>query len=497
MLLCLALLAGQSNDAGAQAPAGLWQALAPGISYREFYLAGPNHVYVARLQRAEPQAIIESSISQGKLSGELETVRGMAERYDQAINYWGEEWGARNQVVVAINGYFFDPETGVPWSGQVHSGWYARRFDERQSSSGFAWTLDRDAFIGGCVVHRPEKQIITHLPTGDVIAFDGLNILRGEDQLIIYTPQYDAVTPTDEEGFEALVEMSRPLLILPTPGMVEGVVRQLHDGQGASPIPFDHIVLSASGEKAQALRENLAVGDRIGVSQEIRHLDPACSQPLSTGWTKTYASVGASFTFLREGVIQGLDDLGALLHNPRTAVAFNERYIFFIVVDGRQQLRSLGMSMVDLAVFAKLTLGATWGAALDGGGSTTMVVNGQVVNRPNPEIVAQGEGNALAVAPAKTVERVVANGLMMVVVQPRELSNRFNEGDPVAVAGASQAAVRLGPGTNYATLAYMAQDSQGVVLAHPLGGVLAKGYYWWKVDFGEMTGWVAEDYLNP
>jgi hypothetical protein len=38
-------------------------------------------------------------------------------------------------------------------------------------------------------------------------------------------------------------------------------------------------------------------------------------------------------------------------------------------------------------------------------------------------------------------------------------------------------------------------DASGVVLAHPLNGVLAKGSYWWKVDFGEVIGWVKEESL--
>jgi hypothetical protein len=495
-----------------QERADLWQPMAPGISYREFYLPAPNHVYVARMDRSEPSVTLDSSISQGKLSGELETVRGMAQRYDQAINYWEEGWGKRNQVVVAINGYFFDTESGVPWSGQLQSGWYAKRFDDRQNHSGFVWTMDRVAFVGGCIVHPPGKQIITHLPTGGTILFDGINKPREEDQLIIYTPQYDATTPAADEGYEALVELERPLMILPSPAMNIGVVRQINDGRGSTPIPFDHIVLSASGKAAEALRGSLSLGDQIGVSQEIRHLDSTCSTPLPQSWTKAYAAVGASFNFLREGVIQGSDDLGALLHNPRTAVAFNDRYIYFIVVDGRQPLHSLGMSSVDLALFAKLTLGATWGVALDGGGSTTMVVNGEVVNRPNPEIAFQedktfaskGESStsgpkALLSPPEQarnTVERVVANGLMMVVVQPKEQSTRFSPGTKVMITGGDQVGVRLGPGTNYAPLAYLTQSTQGILLDHPLNGVLAKDFYWWKVDFGDVVGWVAEDYLS-
>jgi uncharacterized protein YraI len=85
---------------------------------------------------------------------------------------------------------------------------------------------------------------------------------------------------------------------------------------------------------------------------------------------------------------------------------------------------------------------------------------------------------------------------MMVVVQPKEQSTRFNPGAKVMITGGDQVGVRLGPGTNYAPLAYLTQSTQGILLDHPLNGVLAKDFYWWKVDFGDVVGWVAEDYLS-
>ena len=79
----------------------------------------------------------------------------MAARYQNAVNYWGQTWGGRNDIPVAINGYFFDDigGTGTPWSGVAKSGWYAKRFTDNLGDAGFAWTQDRQAFIGACVFH--------------------------------------------------------------------------------------------------------------------------------------------------------------------------------------------------------------------------------------------------------------------------------------------------------------------------------------------------------
>jgi hypothetical protein len=142
-----------------------WEVVADGIEYQKFHLTSPRpiDIFVARMDRANLNATIESSIAQGSLAAGRETVSDMAARYDGAINYWGSTWGGRNQVAVAINGFFFDGTTGMPWSGQIHSGWYAKRFTDIQSVDGFIWTLNRQAFIGECSYINPIKQVITYL----------------------------------------------------------------------------------------------------------------------------------------------------------------------------------------------------------------------------------------------------------------------------------------------------------------------------------------------
>jgi len=39
--------------------------------------------------------------------------------------------------------------------------------------------------------------------------------------------------------------------------------------------------------------------------------------------------------------------------------------------------------------------------------------------------------------------------------------------------------------------------AQGIVLDHPLDGIFAKGYHWWKVAFGDQAGWASESVLEP
>ncbi len=509
-----------TGSVSAQAPADdlAWEPIVPGIEFQKYQLPDPNNVFVVRMDRANPSLTLESTIAQGKLSEGRETVSGMYARYDQALNYWGGSanpptWGMRSQAVVAINGSYFNWGTGVPEGGQVQSGWYAKRYDNFGGWSGFAWKLDRSAFIGECVTHRPDRQIITYPATGGIQQITNINIPRGTDEIIMYTPQYNSYTGTDNSGLEVLVEMERPTLILPSPAYAKGIVRQIRNGEGNSLIRFNSIVLSAVGAPAVTMLANVAVGSEIRISQEITSYDSDCSTPNALNWTKIYASVQGAFFFLKNGQIRDFnDDPGAANRNPRTAILYNDQYIFYLVVDGRDVQHSVGMSIHELALFARDTLSATYGVAQDGGGSSTMVINGQVVNNTFCNnytcaeytiylpLVLRNSKSGQSVPPtvddvissSAGVERAVANGMLMVIVQPGEYSNAFIPGDPVTTL--VDADVRLGPGTNYPSMTTISKGSNGSIVdqMNGLDGVQAKGAFWWYVDFGDVTGWVAQ-----
>ncbi len=495
LLIALASFTWSPAARHASADSPIWMEVAPGIEYRQFLLNTPNRVYVARMHRRFPNLTIESSLGQGKVNGGLETVRQMAQREDQSINYWGERWGNRSQAIVAINGFFYDPESGIPRSGLIKSGWYAKRFDERQRDSGFVWTLDRQAFIGSCIAHPTRRQTITVLDNRSSFLFEGINTPAKGEQLIIYTPQFDAFTPFRQASLEILVALEQPMTILPAPNMVLGVVRAIIEGNGNTPLPFDHVVLSSSGANAQAMKQAISVGSKIGISQEVRHFQSDCRTPRPIDWSKAYTAIGTNFTFLIEGRVQSFTDIGSIFRVPRTAIAYNEEYIFFIVVDGRQPFESHGMSIVELAVFAKNYLGATWGAGLDGGGSSTMVVLGELKNHPVTETSPQ----TLPGAPQTlwpTAERAVANSLIMALVLPKETSEAFEPGEAVVVQANEPIPLFAGPGSDFAIFTHLAPGTSGIILDHALNGVLAKGVYWWNVRFESAEGWISQEYLR-
>lgn len=71
----------------------------------------------------------------------------------------------------------------------------------------------------------------------------------------------------------------------------------------------------------------------------------------------------------------------AMASNPRTALGVTEDgHYLFVVSDGRTS-ESEGLSIYEMAEFMQ-SLGAATAYNLDGGGSSTMYFNGEVVNNP-------------------------------------------------------------------------------------------------------------------
>jgi hypothetical protein len=144
-------------------------------------------------------------------------------------------------------------------------------------------------------------------------------------------------------------------------------------GQLGGPVPAGTVVLStpAAGAAAPALAA-LAPGDPVTVAWSF------------ATWPGILETSGGNPTLVRNGrVLSGDVDGTTPFHrrNPRTAVgATADGKLLIVTVDGRQPGHSLGMSLRELAeLFVRL--GARSAMNLDGGGSTTMVIDGTIVNR--------------------------------------------------------------------------------------------------------------------
>jgi hypothetical protein len=116
-----------------------------------------------------------------------------------------------------------------------------------------------------------------------------------------------------------------------------------------------------------------------------------------------HAISGERMIVLKGAVVPDLDDKEL---DPRTAIGINRngRYLYLVVVDGRQPLYSEGATLVEIAELL-MDQGAYVGMNMDGGGSSTMVFEGEdgkpvILNSPIDSLIPGRErpvGNHLGV----------------------------------------------------------------------------------------------------
>jgi exopolysaccharide biosynthesis protein len=90
-------------------------------------------------------------------------------------------------------------------------------------------------------------------------------------------------------------------------------------------------------------------------------------------------AIGGGPALVREGKMATFTSAPA--RHPRTAIGWNDKFFFFVVVDGRQPKLSVGMTLQELASYM-IKLGCQEAMNLDGGGSATFWVYGNVMNSP-------------------------------------------------------------------------------------------------------------------
>ncbi len=123
---------------------------------------------------------------------------------------------------------------------------------------------------------------------------------------------------------------------------------------------------------------------------------------------KIYNAISGERMLIQQGeIVSSLDDKEL---DPRTAIGINRngRYLYILVVDGRQPFYSEGATFQDLAELLQKQ-GAYFGMAMDGGGSSTLVIRDK---NGSPEILNSPIDNYL---PGR--ERPVGNHLGIFVNQ--------------------------------------------------------------------------------
>ncbi len=352
----------------------------PGLSYTNFRDPSvPLSIHVVRLALAQARYRLESLHAQGQALG-LDTLSDQVTGISPAFG----------SPAAAINGDFYEregPYAGAPRGLQIING---ELISGPSGEAGF-WM---DA-LGAPHAAAIEPRFDLTWPDGSTVSFQ-LNSPRADDAIVLYTAAIGASTKTSG-GRELILDnvAARPWLPLRIGKSYKAAIREIRNS-GDTTLSANILVLSLGPKamaKAPALRPGGVLEFSTGSEPPLHGIKTAIGGgplllkddrrvPLQVPDSQSY-----QVTTMRE-------------RHPRAAIGWNDKYLFFVEVDGRQRKLSEGLTLEELAKFL-LHLGCTDAMNFDGGGSATLWFDGAVRN-----------------SPCDRMEREIANGLAIVMKKP-------------------------------------------------------------------------------
>ena len=253
----------------------------------------------------------------------------------------------RKNSIVAINGTYFKPQTGVPLGTlMINKKMYTGPIYNRVAM-GF--------FDKGFDMARIELNANLRTSKGD-IKIDNINQPRMLSTYVLaYTPEWGAFAPPSPKyGIQIAIEDNR----------ITSISTQ------TLPIPQNGYVIVGPKEKLEKIFKARSV--KVDVKtipnwDNVNHIISGGPYLIKNG------EIFIGITEQKLGAIGG--------KNPRTAIGYTQDgNLIMVAVDGREGA-SVGMTLRELAGFMQ-SIGCVNAMNLDGGGSTVMYVNGHVVNMP-------------------------------------------------------------------------------------------------------------------
>jgi hypothetical protein len=349
--------------------------LVPGVTHvHAHYRRGPWTLHVVEVDAAVCRPVLEARKPEGRLAARAPTTE------------------LAGGSIVAINADFFMLPGGTPVGAHVRNG--------------VPWIgpTDRHVFVvaadggwrGG--VARLEGHAAVRGDTARLAQVNrpaaAFSAYRGTTHgLTLFTARADSVA-ADTTAAGPRIALS---IIAGDERRGAGVVTGTEHAGTATAVPAGAAFILAHGDAA-AWAARRTAGDTV--RWDARVVMPARG---GVGPAEAAEAVGAFPELLHDG--QDVLDtqvvwppFGVQRH-PRTAVGWSAdgRRLFLVVVDGRQAPYSDGMSLAELAWLFR-RIGAAHAVNLDGGGSTAIVVHGELVNRPSDREGERSVGNALALA---------------------------------------------------------------------------------------------------
>ncbi|MCA6096024.1 phosphodiester glycosidase family protein [Streptomyces sp. SCA3-4] len=223
-------------------------------------------------------------------------------------------------------------------------------------------------------------------------------------------PRHDALCTDDSEIIQYTGFFSGPVHAGEGVAVVlagDGRVLEVRGRRGGT-VPAGATVLAGTGDGAQWLRDHARQGQVLTVTTTVLDRN---RRSLTATAGRGVDAVSGGPQLLRGGRVvvpadaegfnhpddPGFFDYFATHRHPRTlAGVTDDGSLLFVTVDGRRPGYSSGLSFRESAAVMR-ALGAVDALNLDGGGSTTMVVGGRVVNRPSDSTGPRLMANALVI----------------------------------------------------------------------------------------------------
>jgi phosphodiester glycosidase len=376
-LLVLFLVVASPLEALAQWDSAETRTVAPGIVHRRLVVnAGPWRMNVLEVDLRTPGLRILGVRANDAFKAR-EKLTSMAARHQS--------------VVAGVNADFFDLKTGESENNVIIEGDIMKgvgetdsphdSYDNLHSQLGIDWRnrpyIDRFGL---------DARIVSN---GKSVRLDGINFRADSGSLVLYTKALGDSAPVDSLGRDFTFV---PLRLATRKG--DTLVYRI-DGQARRGgwMKLSSGGALAAGGSARKTIERIARSR--GTVRVIATLAPRRARLRTAigGWPRLIRDGKRNAEY--SDILEGTFPRFSAGRHPRTAIGFSRdsTRLIALVVDGRRE-SDAGMSLVELAD-AMLSLGAYDAMAFDGGGSSTMVIEGKVVNRPSDKAGERPVGSGL------------------------------------------------------------------------------------------------------
>ena len=285
---------------------------------------------------------------------------------------------ARRGALVAINGGFFNIKNGEPVGLLKVAG---ELVSDTEVQKGVVAIRAPAAGRTELEFDQVAVRVVMSFRAGGrdwSVPIDGVDTTRERGKLMLYTPSYFMDSDTAPGGVE--------WMLIPASTTDTFRVLDIRHDAGHTPIPAHGGVLSFGGLELPEALAALVPKTDVTLARQWISVHGAPPERLETA---DHVVNGAGL-LKRDGRTpdnwQSHEKLNPQsfigMRHPRTVIGTDAQgFIWFLVIDGRRPDFSVGMTLPELVRLCD-RLNLRNALNLDGGGSTTLVVKGVVVNRP-------------------------------------------------------------------------------------------------------------------